>query len=110
MRISDWSSDVCSADLNGRRFVSGLPGSAAVDLNTIPADFIDRVEILTGGASAVYGSDAVAGVVNIITKKDFNGLTLDVQKGQTFDYKADKKRSEESRVGKEWVSKCRYWW
>src|SRR3546814_3886456 len=97
MRISDWSSDVCSADLNGRRFVSGLPGSAAVDLNTIPADFIDRVEILTGGASAVYGSDAVAGVVHIITKKDFNGLTLDVQKGQTFDYKDDKKdkRSEE---------------
>jgi outer membrane receptor protein involved in Fe transport len=77
--------------VNGRRFVSGLPGSAAVDLNTIPADFIDRVEILTGGASAVYGSDAVAGVVNIITKKDFNGLTLDVQKGQTFDYKDDKK-------------------
>ena len=54
--------------VDGRRFVSGLPGSAAVDYNTIPAQFIERVDVLTGGASAVYGSDAVAGVVNIIYK------------------------------------------
>ena len=45
---------------------SPAPGRRAVDLNTIPADFIERVELLTGGASAAYGSDAVAGVVNII--------------------------------------------
>src|SRR6185295_2658800 len=57
--------------VDGRRFVSGLPGSAAVDYNTIPTQFIERVDLLTGGASAVYGSDAVAGVVNIIYKKDF---------------------------------------
>ena len=49
--------------INGRRSV-GIPGSSAVDLNNIPTDLIDHVEIVTGGASAVYGSDAVAGVVN----------------------------------------------
>jgi iron complex outermembrane receptor protein len=69
--------------LNGRRFVSGIPGDSAVDLNTIPTDFIERVELLTGGASAAYGSDAVAGVVNIITKKNFNGVIADVQGGRS---------------------------
>jgi outer membrane receptor protein involved in Fe transport len=59
--------------LNGRRSV-GVPGSSAVDLNNIPIDLIDHVEIATGGASAVYGSDAVAGVVNIFLKNNFNGL------------------------------------
>jgi outer membrane receptor protein involved in Fe transport len=59
--------------LNGRRSV-GVPGSSAVDLNNIPVDLIDHVEIATGGASAVYGSDAVAGVVNIFLKNNFNGL------------------------------------
>jgi iron complex outermembrane recepter protein len=67
--------------VDGRRFVSGLPGSAAVDYNTIPAQFIERVDLLTGGASAVYGSDAVAGVVNIIYKKNFEGLAFDGQYG-----------------------------
>ena len=69
--------------VNGRRFVSGVPGSSAVDLNAIPTDFIERVELLTGGASAAYGSDAVAGVVNIITKRNFDGLTIDAQGGQS---------------------------
>ena len=69
--------------VNGRRYVSGVPGSAAVDLNTIPTDFIERVEILTGGASATYGSDAVAGVVNIILKRSFQGIVLDAQKGRS---------------------------
>jgi iron complex outermembrane receptor protein len=69
--------------LNGRRFVSGIPGDSAVDLNTIPTDFIERVELLTGGASATYGSDAVAGVVNIITKRNFNGVIADVQGGRS---------------------------
>ncbi|WP_288936407.1 TonB-dependent receptor [uncultured Sphingomonas sp.] len=67
--------------VNGRRFVSGQPGSQAVDLNVIPTQFIDRIDVLTGGASAVYGSDAVAGVVNIIYKKNFEGLQLDGQMG-----------------------------
>ncbi len=69
--------------VNGRRFVSGIPGESAVDLNSIPTDFIERVELLTGGASAAYGSDAVAGVVNIITKRNFNGIQLDAQGGQS---------------------------
>jgi len=69
--------------VNGRRYVSGIPGEAAVDLNTIPTDFIERVELLTGGASATYGSDAVAGVVNIILKKNFNGFLIDAQGGES---------------------------
>jgi len=69
--------------VDGRRFVSGIPGESAVDMNTIPAGFIERVEVLTGGASAVYGSDAVAGVVNIIYKKDFEGVALDAQYGES---------------------------
>jgi iron complex outermembrane receptor protein len=67
--------------VNGRRFVSGLPGSSAVDLNVIPTQFLERVDVLTGGASAVYGSDAVAGVVNMIYKTKFEGIQLDGQMG-----------------------------
>ena len=53
--------------------------SAAPDLNQIPTAMVERVEVLTGGASAVYGSDAVAGVVNFIMKKDFEGVQIDAQ-------------------------------
>ncbi len=69
--------------INGRRTVSGVPGSSAVDLNNIPAEFIERVEILTGGASSIYGSDAVAGVVNIVLRRSFEGLAADLQVGQS---------------------------
>jgi iron complex outermembrane recepter protein len=62
--------------VNGRRFVAGLGGSSAVDLNNIPTDFIDNVQVLTGGASAVYGSDAISGVVNFIMKRNFTGLQV----------------------------------
>jgi iron complex outermembrane receptor protein len=61
--------------VNGRRFQSEDPAN----LDLIPLDAIDRVEILKSGASAIYGSDAVAGVVNIITKKTADGLSLDGQ-------------------------------
>ena len=67
--------------VNGRRFVSGVPGSNAVDLNVIPTQFLERVDILTGGSSAVYGSDAVAGVVNLLYKTDFEGVQVDGQMG-----------------------------
>jgi outer membrane receptor protein involved in Fe transport len=67
--------------VNGRRFVSGRPGTQQVDLNAIPTAFIDRVDVVTGGASAVYGSDALAGVVNIILKDDFEGVQLTGQSG-----------------------------
>ncbi|WP_243392776.1 TonB-dependent receptor domain-containing protein [Kinneretia aquatilis] len=78
--------------VNGRRYVSGIPGSSAVDLNTIPTDFIERVEMLTGGASSTYGSDAVAGVVNIILKRNINGLKLDMQLGRSEKGDDDKKK------------------
>lgn len=60
---------------------SGVPGS--VDLNTIPTAMISRMEVLQEGASPIYGSDAIAGVVNIITKDRTEGFTLDAQIGQT---------------------------
>lgn len=70
--------------LNGRRMVnSGSGADSAVDLNAIPVASIARVEILKDGASAVYGSDAIAGVVNIITKKDFDGVQIDLNGSST---------------------------
>ena len=72
--------------VNGRRFVAGIPGESAVDLNTIPQQFIERIDVLTGGASAVYGSDAVAGVVNIVYRDDFEGIALDTQYGASSEY------------------------
>jgi len=67
--------------VDGHRFVSGVPNSPAVDLNSIPTAFIDHVEIVSGGESSIYGSDAVAGVVNIIYKKHFEGIEGNVQAG-----------------------------
>lgn len=68
--------------VNNRRMVnSGTGAASTVDLNTIPVSMIKRVEVLKDGASSVYGSDAVAGVVNIILKDDFEGLELNVQTG-----------------------------
>ena len=62
--------------VNGRRYIGGFAGDSAVDLNNIPTDLIERVEVVTGGSSAVYGSDAVAGVVNFIMKSQFDGFQL----------------------------------
>ncbi|OOG59649.1 TonB-dependent receptor [Rhodanobacter sp. C03] len=69
--------------VNGRRFVGASAGSTAVDVNMIPADWIERVEIITGGASAVYGADAVTGVVNFILKKNYQGANLHAQFGSS---------------------------
>ena len=70
--------------INGRR-VPGNPftGTSAVDLSTIPMSAVERVEILTDSASAVYGADAIGGVINIIMKKDFDGATFDISGGRT---------------------------
>jgi outer membrane receptor for ferrienterochelin and colicin len=69
--------------INGRRLGIGDPNTAnpnpAPDLDQIPAALIDRIDVVTGGASAVYGSDALAGVVNFIMKRDFVGVQLDGQ-------------------------------
>ncbi len=66
--------------VDGRRHVSGLAGSAAVDVDSIPTDLIQAVDVLTGGASAIYGADGVSGVVNFRTRRDFEGLLV---RGQT---------------------------
>lgn len=70
--------------VNGRRVAPSGTGSF-VDVSLIPVSAIDRIEILTDGASAIYGSDAVAGVVNIILKKDFRGLETVLQAGTSTD-------------------------
>ncbi|MBA3049446.1 MAG: TonB-dependent receptor, partial [Brevundimonas sp.] len=67
--------------IDGRRMGYGSPNDDAADLNQIPEQLVERVEVLTGGASAIYGSDAIAGVVNFIMKKDFEGLQIDAQYG-----------------------------
>ncbi len=60
--------------VNGRRHVNAFPGENSVDVNTIPIDLIERVDILTGGVSAIYGADGVSGVVNFVTIRNFEGL------------------------------------
>jgi outer membrane receptor protein involved in Fe transport len=65
--------------INGRRLVPGDPSFPSPDINIVPASMIDRVDVLTGGASSVYGSDAVAGVVNFIMDTKFEGIKLDGQ-------------------------------
>ena len=67
--------------VDGRRHVSGLAGSAAVDINAIPTDLVETVDVLTGGASAIYGADGVSGVVNFRLKHDFEGITARGQIG-----------------------------
>jgi outer membrane receptor protein involved in Fe transport len=67
--------------VNGRRHVTSSPGTYDVDTNTIPSDLLERVDVVTGGNSAVYGSDAIAGVVNFILRRDFDGIRIRGQAG-----------------------------
>jgi iron complex outermembrane receptor protein len=67
--------------VNGQRWVSGGARISAVDLNTIPSAMIDRFEVVTGGAAAIYGADAVTGAVNVIMKKKVTGLHLSATNG-----------------------------
>lgn len=71
--------------LNGRRMApSGTRGAVgAADLNTLPSSIVDRIEVLKDGASSIYGSDAVAGVVNIITKTNLTGITANLNQTAT---------------------------
>ncbi|NQZ11864.1 MAG: TonB-dependent receptor plug domain-containing protein, partial [Algicola sp.] len=72
--------------LNGKRLPAGGKGAdSSADLGAIPTAIIERVEILMDGASAIYGSDAIAGVVNIITKKDFEGFEVSAGYGDNLD-------------------------
>ena len=69
--------------VNGRRHVGAdiLSNAVSPDVNTFPTDLIERIDVVTGGNSAVYGSDAIAGVVNFVLKKDFTGLQFRGQAG-----------------------------
>lgn len=67
--------------IDGRRQVAGVDGSQAVDINTIPVSLIERVDVLTGGASAIYGADGVTGVVNFVLKRNFEGVSAQAQAG-----------------------------
>jgi len=65
--------------INGRRLVPGDPSVPVADINVIPSSIVERVDVLTGGASSVYGSDAVSGVVNFVMDTDLEGVRLDAQ-------------------------------
>lgn len=67
--------------VNGRRRVTATPGTYRVDVNTIPSALLERIDVVTGGSSAVYGSDAVSGVVNFILKRKFEGFEGAAQGG-----------------------------
>lgn len=71
--------------VDGRRHIGSSGGELSVDVDTIPRLLIQNVEIITGGASSVYGADAVSGVLNFILKKDFEGLEIDANYGQIND-------------------------
>ncbi|THD83321.1 MAG: TonB-dependent receptor [Phenylobacterium sp.] len=86
--------------MDSRRIINSDASSPAVDLNTIPSLMIDRVEVQPGGVSAIYGSEAIAGVVNLIMKKSFDGFQLDAQAGET--YKSD---GQQYIVGAMWGRK-----
>jgi outer membrane receptor protein involved in Fe transport len=67
--------------VDGRRHVSSSPGDYLVDTNTIPTGLLERVDVITGGSSAIYGTDAIAGVVNFVLKQDYDGFKATGQGG-----------------------------
>ncbi|MEL6868301.1 MAG: TonB-dependent receptor [Pseudomonadota bacterium] len=69
--------------VDGRRHIAGIAGEAAVDINTIPTGLIERIDVQTGGVSSVYGADGVSGVVNFIMRRDFEGIDIRAQQGQS---------------------------
>ncbi|WP_138379694.1 TonB-dependent receptor domain-containing protein [Luteithermobacter gelatinilyticus] len=79
--LRDLGSERTLVLVNGRRHVGGLAGGPQVDVAMIPTAMIDRIEVVTGGASAVYGSEAIAGVVNLILKDDFEGVEFNSRFG-----------------------------
>jgi iron complex outermembrane receptor protein len=83
--------------LNGRRLANYAHDGTAIDLNTIPLSAIERVEILKDGASAIYGTDAIGGVINFITRTDYRGGEATVYYGDTFDGGARARRASRRR-------------
>jgi outer membrane receptor protein involved in Fe transport len=81
--------------VNGRRLMPGNPdGASAADLNQIPMSLVKRVDVLTGGASSVYGADAVAGVVNFVMDTDFEGVRID-SNYSFYNHKNDNRRIQD---------------
>lgn len=89
--------------VDGRRMPAGSPGSTAADLNQIPAALIKRVEVMTGGAGAVYGADAVSGVVNFIMNDRFEGVQLELN-GSGYNHQQNNKNGVGDLVGGRAVS------
>lgn len=86
--------------INGRRIAPSAQGQF-VDVSTIPLSAVERVEILTDGASAIYGAEAVAGVVNIILRKDFDGAETTLHYGSATDGSVDEQRVSQT-MGMNW--------
>ncbi len=85
--------------INGRRAVSNSGNGERVSLNTIPAGFVKRVEVTTGGASAIYGADAIAGVVNILLRNDYDGFKANYRYGEA-DASGEKENTLDLTFGK----------
>lgn len=81
MNLRNLGEDRTLTLVNGHRQVGSSIGSSAVDVNTIPTSLLERVDVVTGGRSAVYGADAVSGVVNFVMKQDLEGIRANVQTG-----------------------------
>ena len=84
--------------VNGKRWVGGTGLGGAVDLNTIPTAAVERIDVLKDGASATYGSDAIAGVVNVILRKNFEGAEFNAYSGQ-YDKGDGQRKSFDLTVG-----------
>ena len=82
--------------LNGRRLAANAYDSGVTNLNIIPLAMLDRIEVLRDGASSIYGTDAIGGVINFITKKQFTGLNL------TAGYQNQNKRRRAARLQHFW--------
>jgi len=93
--------------LNGRRIANYAHDGTAADLNAIPLGAIERVEVLKDGASAIYGTDAIGGVINFITRNDYKGIEASAYYGDTFDGGA-REKSVTATLGFGDLSKDRY--
>ena len=80
--------------LNGRRLPKNSAGGIFTDINQIPLAAVERIDILPDGASAIYGSDAIAGVINIVTKSDYEGIAISAKTGMAMEHQD----GEESQI------------
>ncbi len=86
MNYRGFGNDATLVLLNGRRLPDNPISATFVDINQLPSAAVERIEVLNDGASAIYGSDAVAGVINIITRTEYDGATVSFKKGTSGDF------------------------